>query len=56
MQFFNLGILGLLGGIILSQCMYNSWYWLNKAHKEMRIGWIESIMKGIVIIGAKIKK
>lgn len=56
MQFFNLGIFGLLGGIILSQCMYNSWYWLYKAHKEMRIGWIESIIKGSVIIGAKIKK
>ena len=56
MQIFNLGILGLLGGIILSQCMYNSWYWLYKSHKEMRIGWIESFVKGIVIIGAKIKK
>ncbi|ETJ13372.1 MAG: hypothetical protein Q620_VSAC01251G0001, partial [Veillonella sp. DORA_A_3_16_22] len=56
MEFFDFGILGLLGGIILSQLMYNSWYWLYKAHTEMRIGWIESIMKGIVIIGAKIKK
>ena len=56
MEFFDLGILGLLGGIILSQLMYNSWYWLYKTHKEMDMSWIESIVKGIESALSKVKR
>lgn len=56
MELFDLGILGLLGGIILSQLMYNSWYWLNKTHKEMEMNWIESIVKGIESALSKVKR
>mgnify|MGYP001240302435 FL=1 len=56
MELFDLGILGLLGGIILSQLMYNSWYWLYKTHKEMEMSWIESIVKGIDSVLGRIKK
>ena len=56
MKIYNLGILGLLGGVILSQLMYNSWYWLYKTHREMRMGWIESIVKGLVSIWGKLKR
>ncbi|MDU3385052.1 MAG: hypothetical protein E7F24_09760, partial [Veillonella sp.] len=56
MELFDLGILGLLGGIILSQLMYNSWYWPYKTHKEMEMSWIESIVKGIDSVLGRIKK
>ena len=56
MELFDLGILGLLGGIILSQLMYNSWYWLYKTHKEMEMSWIESIVKGIDSVLGRIKE
>jgi len=56
MEFFDLGILGLLGGIILSQLMYNSWYWLYRTHKEMEMSWIESIVKGIESALSKVKR
>ena len=56
MEFFDFGILGLLGGIILSQLMYNSWYWLYKTHKEMEMSWIESIVKGIESALSKVKR
>ena len=56
MELFDLGILGLLGGIILSQLMYNSWYWPYKMHKEMEMSWIESIVKGIESALSKVKR
>lgn len=35
LDFFNMGMVGLIVAQVVSQLMYNAWYWTFKAHKEM---------------------
>lgn len=56
MRYFNCGIEGLIGGTLISQLMYNGWYWVYKAHREMRLGWMASLVQGTTFAIQKFKK
>ncbi len=42
----NLGMWGLIGAQILSQCIYNVWAWPIKAHKELKLSFSDTIRYG----------
>ena len=39
MQWFDMKAWGLVWGQIISQCVFNVWYWPLKAHRELNLGW-----------------
>lgn len=44
---FGWGVGGLIIAQLISQCIYNAWYWLYKAHQEMELSFIEMIILGL---------
>lgn len=49
------GIWGLIVAQILSQSIYNIWYWPIKAHKELELGFIEMATMGTQLLVVRIK-
>ena len=48
MAFLNMGVWGMVGAEILSQCIYNIWIWPSKVSKELNL-----TMKDVLLIGWK---
>lgn len=50
MEYFDLKVWGLVWGQIVSQCMFNIWYWPMKAHKELGLSWVNfiSILRNVL--------
>lgn len=46
MGWFNWGVWGLVAAQLISQCAYNAWHWMIEAHKEMELGFAETIRLG----------
>ena len=44
---FSMGVYGLLFAQIISQIVYNAWYWMLKAHRELELGLGETISLAI---------
>ena len=47
LEYFNTGLWGLIIAQIVSQLIYNSWYWMYKAHNELKLTFIELVLLGI---------
>ena len=50
--YFHLGIWGLIGAQLVSQCVYNAWIWPARVHRELEL----SIMETVVLGWQEIKK
>ncbi len=47
LKFLKMGVSGLLIGQLASQLIYNAWYWMLKAHGEMKLSAKETISMGV---------
>lgn len=56
MTSFNLGVWGLILSTILSQVVYNAWYWPYKAHKELCISFWQLFAMGNSYLFNRLKK
>lgn len=56
MHYLAYGIWGLIGGTVISQLGFNSWYWLYKAHEEMGISLWQSLCLGMRYTVGKLKR
>lgn len=48
--YFHFGIWGLITAQLVSQLIYNAWYWPRKAHREIGVGLYSMIKKGCVVL------
>lgn len=53
MGWLHWGVWGLISAQIISQIIFNIWYWPIKAHKEMNMGILQTISLGVSFIYSK---
>jgi len=56
MSSLNMGVWGLIWSTILSQIIFNAWYWPYKAHKELRISFVQLFLRGNSFLYKQIKR
>lgn len=47
LDILSLGVWGLVGAQLVSQLVFNAWWWMAKAHREMRLSFAETISLGL---------